>query len=498
MQSISRNSVPDHRPDLDERGATLLEAALAVTILGSMLVVASHVVSIEMERQRAYHLGRDLRNMTLLAREFVRDEYGRLLSDLASLSSDSALLELDLEELAHTGHVPNSFLNGGEHENDLGQTYRVFVRAVSSLDAGHPPATLLVAELDGDNDGQIDPHLVDGNPANDEAELESLLITTGGEPVPRLLGNAAVAASGLAVTGYMADVGVARGVHGNWSLDISEFDELSEYPDQQGFVSLLSLAGFGVLDFDGILGHPFGAGNGEESYPFERCPDLDGDLLTQCAADNRVYTDIQLNAVDEDGDGTIDRLGTVADVHAIQMNPRLDTDSDGDVDSLSSISGLVRLACEAGANGTVSQGTLLVQCNDVEFSGDLSIGSDLSVGGSVAGTRFLASAVGGQDLTRGIYAAHVLPMDSDTKVDKPTCNDSGSAPSVFVAPVSFASPGGTPIVGLQAFAESADGGRKWQVGMRLAVDRDSDGDGNADVVRLQSANDHVLVLTKCS
>ncbi|MCY3879283.1 MAG: hypothetical protein OXF74_08905 [Rhodobacteraceae bacterium] len=490
-----------------ERGATLIEAAFAITLFGSLMLLANSIISQEIERQRDRSIGRDLGLMTELGTNYVQSEYEQLRRGLAGLSSVHAITGISIREMADAGYIPHSMLRGGERENAAGQRYSLLLRGVSRLDTDSPPATLEITDLDSDSDGLVDEHLLDGMPGNDELDLEVLLVTSGGEELPPQRGNPAAVAAEMPTSGFVQTRGTASGPFGSWSMDITPFSALSLYPDKGRFVSLLALSGFGVTDFSNAGTVP---PQGNPGNPFERCPGLSGAALADCAGNNEVYTDIRFRAVDQDNDGVTESLWGIENPIAIRMSDPADTDGDGTDDRFPELTGLLRLACGGAGTGRVTSGTLLIDCTAVslngaltvsgmsEFTGGIETDSDIQAAGSVTASRFFAGILGGQDLTKGIYSASIITMDSDRIVTKPDCRDSGSDAMVLVAPVGFSSPDGSALVGLKAFAEEHSGGTEWVVRMQAAIDRDSDNDGVADVVELNSGSDFTLALTRCS
>ena len=493
-----------------ERGATLLEAAFSISLFGSVILLANAMVSEETERQQDAALGRDLKLMTQFATRYVAAEYDAIRRSLATLSGTNAITAISMQEVADAGHLPPSMLVGGEHRNGERQSYSIIVRGVSRLNTDVPQATLAVSTLDADGDGLADADLMDGFAGNDELDLEALLVTSGGAAVPPQRGNLAAAAAELAVAGYVRKAGAATGPFGSWSMDISPFANLAGYPAAGRFVSLLALSGHGALNFSSA------AGGQTDGNFLERCPSLSGAALADCAASNDLYTDVRFRAFDRNADGAPDEFGKIEDVYSIRMGAPADSDGDSTADTFPEITGLLRLQCGAAGSSTASAGTLLVDCDQADFSGSARIGNSLTVAGAAAvagegsagadmdvtgaltAERFFAEAIGRQDLTKGIFTASVIAMGGSAEISKPRCLDAGSKPAIFVAPVTFASPDGSPIVGLKAIAETVPGESRWKVRIQAAIDRDSDSDGNADVVDLASDADHALVMTKCS
>ena len=487
--------------DTGERGATLLEAALAATLFGSFIVLANNMVSEEIERKRTIVLGRDLRQLTLSAQSYVSSEHANLRQKLFGAGGQDAELSIELSSLVSAGHLPSAFDSGGGHVNSFGQGYRLLVRGVNRSDNSIPQSTLTGADLDADGDGGIDPELIDGNPSNGEFELEAVLASSGGGEIPPTRGNPAIVASELASAGYVQKDGTAHGPYGNWSLDISEFSGLEGFPEKGRFASLVALSRYGVLNFPNA-----DSGQPSTSHPFERCFGLNenSEAYASCIAGNRIFAEAVFQAYDGNGDGKLDRFGTIKGLHHLQMAPAADTESDGDLDVFPTIAGILEIACDAAAGAVPATGTLLLDCPFVRLAGNAGIDGELAVGGGIQATgavdaeRFTATALGGADLTKGVFTVELVSMDMSPEVAKPECADASSSPEVFVAPASYASPDGSPLVGVAGFATDSLNSTKWRIGMEAVIDRDSNGDGLADVIALESAHDLALVLGKCS
>lgn len=490
-----------------ERGSTLLETALAMALFGSILVLVNSIVSEELERQSNASLGRDLRLLTEFSQNYMRSEYQNLQNQLTNLQNPNAILEISMQTLVDKGYLPPSFLESGTHKNGENQSYAILVRGVSRLDTSIPQNTLTSADIDKDGDHLVDSFLVDGKSGNDEFDLEAVLVTTGGTALPPHRGNQAVLASETAVAGYVQTMGTASGVFGNWSLDIRPFQSLNAYPSPGRFVSLLALSGFGVLDFR-TGGNP--TDEKQSGNPFDRCPNFRGDNLAECASSNDIFTEAVFRSVDNDGDGVTDSFGSINGVHQISMGQPVDSDNDGNEDVFPEIINVLRLVCDQSRSATASVGTLLMDCAHINLTGSLevsgsvninnglSLARDLDAAGEVSGERFIADAIGGQDLTEGIFSGQIVAMNGRRMIAKPTCSDADSTALILVVPASYQSPDGSPIVGMKALATSSRDRNQWQIQIQAALDRDNDNDGQADVVNLHSNQDYALVLTKCS
>ena len=477
-------------PRSAERGASLLEAAFAIALFGTTIAVANLILSEETSRQRDVFLGRDIRIMTDVARSYVRDEHGNLRDELASLSGGAAIMQVGMQRFSDAGYLPAALAAGGVRRNSFGQGWQLLVRGVDRSDTDRPAATLTVAEIDADGDGAVDAELVDGSASNGELDLEVLLATSGGEAVPARNGNPAIVASGIPVAGFVQEAGTARGPYGNWEMDISAFSALDGYPAAGRFASLIALSGYGVLEF--------GENDGPaEGNPLDRCPGASGDVLDDCADDEDMHADIVFSppfGVRSPGprDGA-----AIRELYGLEMGPPVDSDADGTPDVFATISGAAGLGCDQATPSGLAAGKLIIDCPGTEFTGSLAVGSELSATGSVTASGFIAMSIGGQNLVKGIHSAHLVALDPDPEIDKPDCGTGAGTPAVYALPVSFVSPDGNPLVGVQAFAEELSDEGKWTVRMKAALQRDSDGDDVADVVDLESSSDMVLALTKC-
>ncbi len=474
-----------------ERGVTLLEAALALALFGSTMALANVILSEEADRQRNILLGRNLRIMTEVAQSFVTGEHDRLRQELAGLAGNLAVMAIDMKRVSDDGYLPASFNPGGSGTNSYGQSYQLMIRGVDRMAPDGPAATLTVSGIDADDDDAVDPELVDGSEANGEMALEAILVTTGGNPIPAQGGNPAVIASGLPVAGTVSGADTARGAHGSWVMDISAYSGLAGYPSPGHLVSLVALPGLGWLDHatdrtdGGVAG-----GN-----PLERCPEAEGQQLGECSGDNRMYADIRF--------APLSGMAAIRNLHDLEFAPPVDSDADGNPDVFAAITGMAGISCDSDRPAALSSGTLLLDCPQVRLSGDVAIagdvnaGSDMQVTGDVTASTFLAESIGGQNLATGIHAAQLVSLDSATTIPKPECDSSAGNPAIYVVPASFASPDGSPLVGVQALAANSGDPDQWTVSMKAAIDRDRDTDGEADVVELNSASDLVLALAKC-
>ncbi len=478
-----------------ESGASLLETVLTLAMFGALFGLTNAILSQESQRQQSVILGRELGFMTDVMQDYVALNYGRLQTKLFTDSIDGALV-LTLADLAAEGFLPGHLATA---RNSADQAYHLLVRGVNRTDARTPQVTLGPADLDQDMDSQIDPAFLDQDVTNGELDLEAILVTSGGVPIAPTIGSPAVLAAERFATGYL-DGTTARGPYGVWELDVEPYAALDPAPEAGHFVAIVAASGL-HLGSRGAGPMPSGGGDGD-STSLDRCPDARGGALARCLADNEIRTSIVFNGGDENGDGTPDVFGRLANVYTIDMGRPVDADDDGHADTFSVITGLAELACADGDGTGLGDNRLAITCPEVRFAGQASFGGavtmsgDLDVTGAVDAWRFRAGALGNRDLTKGLLFADIVTMNAATRIDKPVCRDQGSRPQIYAAPVAYLVPSGEPILGLRAVA--VDHTTHWSVTMTASIDRDTDRDGLADVITLDSDSDHVLVLTRCS
>ena len=447
------------RVSLRERGASLLEAALATALAGSLLALGHALLSAASERQRDEATGRAFALVAGAAQRYVAEHYAVLRDGLAALPAGPALRQIDPADLTKTGQF-NAVLVS--RPNSYGQAYRLLVRGVDVTGG----KTLTDKQIDSDSDGKVDEHLRDDMIDNGELALEAILVSSGGQALSRVSGGRAVDAARNVGVGFVIAQGTAHGAHGAWQMDLTPYSSLDGYPGAGHMAALVALPGYGVLDRNGD------AAANHLSYPLERCVGVEGDQLADCAGSNEIHATVAFAA---SGEGAMDGLRSL-------------TMADPEDDAFSLISELSELACGGGAAAGQAAKRLLVTCDEIVVSGDI------DAEGTITGERFFADALAGQDLTQGIYGARIVAMLPPPTITRPACQ-SPAKPEIFAAPVSFVSPGGVPLVGVAALATAGED--DWSVKMIASIAADTDNDGKSDEVALSSMNDFALVLTRC-
>jgi hypothetical protein len=535
-----------------KRGISLLEAILYLTVSTSVIVMFADLMNTESKRQEDISMAQSMNMMINSSQRYVAAEYDAIRDELLSRADlgETASLSVPMQELSSMGYLPDSFISNGE--NLFGQQYVLLMRAVSALDTSVPQATMLLEDIDADNDNRIDNHLVDQDNSNDEMTIEALLVTSGGEEVPAARGPAIAVRTQKLTAGFVSEEGISRGSYGSFTFDISGFSDFSDYPTPGHFANIISLSRFSTVDFT--------ATNTGQSVPdpMQRCSEIienPGMTVTSpdylaCLSTNDMYNDIVFNSYDTDGDGIDDiypgisganninmsgsqdtdgdglpdRFAKISDVYNIEMGSPVDTNGDGTADRYSSITNLARIAC-GGASDTVIDGTLVIDCENVVANGDMIISGDLITGGDVTGDRFISADMGDQDLSEGIY--NTLLLASGSTIPKPICpavtadGNFQMEPRIFVVPAAYSHPGGLPTVGVRAYTEDANT-NDWRVRLYNFVDEDrctssisdplttntsdyraenaskcTSADGLSDVYEVSENAGRVLAMTRC-
>ncbi|MYG09700.1 MAG: hypothetical protein F4170_02455 [Rhodobacteraceae bacterium] len=480
-----------------EKGLTLFEASLSLALFGMFISLVNIMVSSNDQRQKAISLGKETAFITRSVQKYVGFEYDRLRDDLVASSSNQLLMSIGMDTINEAGYLPHAVLEGGTFRNSFGNRFTLFLRGVNGNDVTSPQATLSIADVDPDNDGRVEEHLLDGVIANGEYELEAILVSSEGKEVEPHMGSPAVVASKLFSAGYVQDKNTARGPYGVWEMDISSYRDLTHYPGEKQFVSLIALSG------NGVFGYPDTDDDKEvETNTYlDRCINTLGSVRAVCESNNELFTEVVFNSFDRDGDGFNDSFGSIRNLYQLEMGSPVDSDGDNIPDIFSVINNLHGIGCRSNNPNTTTD-ELTLDCPEVKLTGDakierdLIVGNQLTVEGDTRSQRFLAGALNDQDLTKGIYHAELIRMDGDTTIAKPACLDTGSEPQIFVTPAAFAIGSGHSLVGIRGLASEEI--NSWEVGLKAIISHDGDEDGKSDVIDLVSASDYVQVLTKCS
>ncbi|WP_375263727.1 hypothetical protein [Palleronia sp.] len=461
-----------------ERGFALMEGILYLSLLASVVVFTTGTLREEGMRQEESLIADALKMLQDGSGDFVLDNYDQLRQELfdVSASGGDALMSLDMMRLADEGSVPTVFLrDGGTIRNTFGQQYALILRAVDRQDSGAPQATLTRSQLDPSSTGSIASQWVDNDPSNGEMEIESLLVSHSGQPIPLNRSGRVLAKTGLQIIGLVVEGDVTRGAYGNFELSIAPYQALAEYPTPGHFANLVSLSGFGVLGVSGDRGLV------DMDRALLRCADIspasDPNAYNACLdnTDNEFMSQLVFREYDDDSGSKV----------------------------YPGIRGLTNLTCDGtDPAGTIAPGTLLVDCGTTTFDGDLAVTASLTVDDGSGGTTTLSSTgmaldgvdvlgtttvgagsesrlsvdralVGGMDVGQYLIDPEIVLAQGEVEI--PTCgtDENGVAlqPAIYTSPAGFADARGRPLVGIRAFAESASA-TSWRVRMISFVEED--------------------------
>jgi hypothetical protein len=363
------------------RGVTLVEAILYLAIASSVLVFSAGVLEGERSRQQDAVSAADLRQVITSAQMFVAVKYDDIRRDLVADTASGApvVAEIPMSEIVDAGFLPSIFVGGGAGMRQIhGQEYALLARAVLRNSPDVPQTTVIKDTSTivdpGPTPGTfvIKPELIDRQafpavgsvPANDELDLEVVLVTRGG-PAPGVrvqTGNRIVDLTQLPSAGFMtletappasAARVLANGPYGGWTLDMTPYTATG-LVEPGRFASLVALSRYGVLS---TVPEDNSAAEG-----VARCADVPAGSAdhAECSVRNEVYSSVVFNSWDSNADGTDDSFPAIENVFGISFAGPVDRDRDGTTDA--QIANLLTISCLAGGSVSAVSNTLSVDC----------------------------------------------------------------------------------------------------------------------------------------
>lgn len=450
-----------------QRGSMLLDAALATGILFSLVAYSIQSSEEEMTRQKRTMVSSEHDVMLASARSFVKSNYHDMIMDLYDADGVRTYTASDL---VGAGFLPASY-SGGLIKSLYDQDYAIIARAVDRADGAVPQSTMTRAVMDPLTTGAPQASLLDGDPSNGEMEIESLLVTYGGDAMSGGDMGAVIGQIEGAYGGVVTDADVATGAYANFELDISGFSGLAEYPDEGHMASVLSLSSYGVLGTTG--------GDSSVIDPFRRCMDMNiaTNAYSDCIASNEIYSDIVLRPYDSDGNGSIDQFPVLRNVTMLDCAEGTNT---GVATEFTIDCGTTRMSGNLIVEGDDAQiGALDVAADGLDFGGD-----DLLTRKTISGVDenvlstdriMLTGLNGGQDMSEVISNSEVVAARAT--IDKPVCTATTEdglntmSPRAYVSPAAYSDPRGRAVVGVRAFADDISA-TEWRVRMMLFVGQD--------------------------
>lgn len=466
--SMNASTMKQLRPR--QRGAMLLEAALAISVLLALVGYIAQTNHDEAEKQTRVMLASEHDVVIAAARGFVQRSYHDVILDLYDAADGTGRGEVvyTTADLVDAGFLPNSYASGIVN-SVYGKNYAILARAVNRSDASDPQATMTFTDMDPLATGGVDIALVDGDPSNGELEVESILVTYGGRPIPQGVGGDIIGRLQAAFGGFVSEADVSSGAYANFEMNISGFTTMAEYPSVGDFASVVSLSSYGVLGSDG---------NDQVIDPFRRCDGVNiaSNAYSDCISSNEIYTDLILRPYDSNGDSIPDVLPALRNVTMLDC---AETSSTGTINEFTIDCANTRMTGDLvslGPNATLGQ--MAVTADGIDFAGQ-DVLTRRAVNGSdenilSADRLTLAGVNGGQDMSEAVANTRVVPARST--IEKPMCPATtldGTAtmePRIYVSPAAYADPRGRSVVGVRAFAD--DIGTEWRVRLLVFVGQD--------------------------
>ena len=454
-----------------QRGAMLLEAALAISVLLALVGYVAQTNGEEAERQKRVMLASEHDVIITASRNFVQQSYHDIILDLYNAADSTGQGEVvySTDDIIAAGYLPSSY-GGGILNAIYGKNYALLARAVNRDDAGDPQATMTYSDMDPLGAGGVANDLVDGDPGNGEMEIESILVSYGGEDIPRGTGGDIVGRLESAFGGFVTENDTANGAYANFEMNISGFEDMAEYPGPGNFASVVSLSSYGVLGSDG--------GMSQVVDPFRRCDEVNiaSNEYSDCISSNEVYTDLILRPYDSDNDGTVDVLPALRNVTMLDCS---DTSNVGTISEFTIDCATTRMTGDFVSLGDNAEiGNMNVSAEGIDFAGQ-----DLLTRQTINGTEenilnadrlTMVSVNGGQDMSESVTNTEVVAARST--IEKPTCpattidGSNPMEPRTYLSPAAYSDPRGRPVVGVRAFAE--DLGTEWRARMLIFVSQD--------------------------
>lgn len=287
------------------RGSLLGDALLAIGVIMLLAVAFAANSRREANSQEDRLLAAHVEILSNAAKTYVGEQYDAIREDL--VNSDPAAggdaiasRTLSMDDLIASGYLSPSVLSGNAG-GQYGQEFTLFIRGVRRSDTSFPQSGITKAEIIALNtpDANGVPSLINGKyeSGDEEMDIEAVLLSQGGEPIPLRRGNNITASSGSPTLGYVQEADSASGedfiASGNlasFQMPLSPWEQLGAVPEVGQLLSLVSLS-------DGVSGMSGGSANIRGAL--QRCYDL---LVPSereaCLADgNKMYSNIVFSSV---------------------------------------------------------------------------------------------------------------------------------------------------------------------------------------------------------
>lgn len=296
-----KTQMRNQRQKSRKMGAMLMDAALAIGILMMIIVMMAINNQRESQSQQDRLTAARMEMFANMSKAYVGEQYDAIREELvdgSALPGSVAATILTMDDLVDAGYVSGSLLSTTSTDA-FGQEYRLFIRAVLRSDPNFPQATLTTSDIAVLNGPDLNgvPTLLNGifSATDDEMDLEAVLLSEGGTPIPLRRGPNITANSGNPTMGYiMGDAGdlTAGGNLGAFQMPLAPWIDLGAAPQAGGLLTLISLS-------DGNTGGGGANASANIRGALRRCDDLtDPAQKEQCLADgNNMYSSIVFSNV---------------------------------------------------------------------------------------------------------------------------------------------------------------------------------------------------------
>lgn len=537
-----------------KRGTTLLELVLYLGVAASIIAFSLGLVREQQVQGERSALAGELRQVITASQTYFQANYEAIRDELLADTAVGAPLirAYSLADVINEGFLPRIFATGTAPKSFAEPfNFAIVVRAVlrSNNAVGAVPATLtrtdaILAPNVVGQPRRFRNALVDNRfvqiapgaavlPANDEIDLEALLVTISDNVcsiVPFQSGNRIVAETELTVAGYTTGLPAAgpnggtirdgcpldiardptwiftptetaTGPYQLWALPLAPYAEVTllaannndnnEFTGtfvntravQAGrFAALLSVQGRPPLsEADRV------AAAGDSAF---RCVDVPQNTTEEvaCQQDGRTYSNITFQSWDSDNNGVDDQFPGLQQVNTIGMTLRPST-----VAAAPQIQNVLSMSCANGGM-TSEVGRFKVDCPETEISG-LVITRNSELNTTTVVTNNVEAdklTLNNEDVAPKLANRSTLTANgggSSFRVDRPAC-PTGTSPDISVSPVSYSVDG----IVRSVEVTTDRNGDVWDVDLIVSFVRDIDG----STVEVENpAGSEILVLTGC-
>ncbi|MCE2748780.1 MAG: hypothetical protein LW715_08405 [Rhodobacter sp.] len=463
-----------------KRGTTLIEMVLYLTLVSVVMTFSLGLLREEQVRRERTAFAAELRQVTSASQAYVAANYNGLLNTLLNdtPTGQPMIAVQPVSTVVSAGFLPQGFAGTSNPQSFVDTLdYSLVMRAVRRSDPGDTTEPIIAkrypetvkkentttfALFTPGTPGNPDVFLlpwIDRNPANDEIDLEVLLVTTGPDPcviVPAVQGPRIASQAETMAAGYITGPGAgkptdcpatvtndpawdgtftAAGPFGAWTLPLEPYVdlELDGNPAVQAgrLASLIALQKRPALSEGAAV-----AGAGDSAF---RCAGVTPNTPQHlaCRQSALMYSGITFAAWDSDGNGTPDMRPGLENVHSISLAAPA-------AGSGAQIRNVLSLACGTGGATVSAANEINVDCPSTKLQGlvvseNASFDRDVSVDGAmtVGGAMTAASAdvtgnlkLKGEDIEGWLSNSDVYTFpggNAPVTVPKPVCPTGYSA-----------------------------------------------------------------------